>query len=59
MLPDVNGHSLGEIDEMFMNKASTRGFKTCVCVEIEEARSHGTMNVLAHDKGLDQEGEAG
>ncbi|SPO06551.1 related to monosaccharide transporter [Cephalotrichum gorgonifer] len=56
MLPDVNGRSLEEIDEMFRNKVSTRGFKTYVCVEVEQARSRGTMNALAHgEKTLDQE----
>lgn len=55
MLPDVNGRSLEEIDEMFRNKVSTRGFKTYVCVEIEEARNRGAMNVIAKDKGLDVE----
>lgn len=61
MLPDVNGRSLEEIDEMFRNKVSTRGFKKYVCVELEEARARGTMNVLAQGKtALDEEdGAAG
>lgn len=57
MLPDVNGRSLEEIDEMFRNKVPTRAFKKYVCVELEEARSRGTMNVLAQDKTVAVEEE--
>lgn len=34
MLPDVNGRSLEEIDEMFRNKVPMRKFKKYVCAEV-------------------------
>jgi hypothetical protein len=52
MLPDVNGRSLEEIDEMFRNRVSTRGFKTYVCVETEQARSRGALNAWGKEKEL-------
>lgn len=50
MLPDVNGRSLEEIDEMFRENVPTRAFKTYVCMDIQEARSRGAMNAIAHEK---------
>lgn len=49
-LPDVNGRSLEEIDEMFRNKIPARAFKKYVCVEIEQAHERGALNVLASEK---------
>lgn len=50
MLPDVKGRSLEEINEMFRDKVPARGFKTYVCVEVEQARSRGAMHAVAQDK---------
>lgn len=51
-LPDVNGRTLEEIDEMFRNKVPTRQFKTYVCVEVEQARTRGAMHALEDAKGV-------
>jgi len=50
-LPEVRGRSLEEIDEMFRNGVPTRHFQKYVCVESEEARNRGLINVLAEKTG--------
>lgn len=57
MLPDVNGRSLEEIDEMFRNKVPTRGFKKYVCLEVNQARERGAMAALAGGKKVDETDE--
>ncbi|RFU27193.1 hypothetical protein B7463_g9149, partial [Scytalidium lignicola] len=49
-LPEVRGRTLEEIDEMFRNKVPTRDFQRYVCVEIEEAKQRGLMNVFGEEK---------
>ncbi|KAI9367628.1 general substrate transporter [Aspergillus egyptiacus] len=49
-LPEVRGRSLEEIDEMFRNKVPTRDFPKYVCVESEEAKERGIMNVRRDEK---------
>lgn len=39
-----------EIDEMFRNKVPTREFPKYVCVEYEEAKQRGLMNVYGDEK---------
>lgn len=55
MLPDVNGRSLEEIDEMFRNKVATRKFKKYVCLEVEEARTRGALHAVADSKKVDED----
>ena len=55
MLPDVNGRSLEEIDEMFRSRVPRREFKTYVCLEIEQARSRGIKHAVGEDQEIDRE----
>lgn len=38
MVPETKGRSLEEIDEMFENRVSVRGFKKYQCISSETAR---------------------
>ncbi|EER29321.1 hypothetical protein D8B26_008044 [Coccidioides posadasii str. Silveira] len=49
-LPEVRGRTLEEIDEMFRNNVPTRDFPKYVCVESQEAKERGLMNVFGEVK---------
>ncbi|PGG97440.1 hypothetical protein AJ79_09201 [Helicocarpus griseus UAMH5409] len=49
-LPEVRGRTLEEIDEMFRSRVPTKEFPKHVCLENQEARERGLMNVIGDDK---------
>ncbi|KAK1751470.1 general substrate transporter [Echria macrotheca] len=57
LLPEVRGRTLEEIDEMFRNKVPIKDFQTYVCVEVEQARERGALNVRAMEKLGDEKVE--